>query len=140
MCVEEGNSCCSTPHQHRHKQQAMRCSCDLGTIPRFLYPSLLLLLAERRSYGYELISRLKDVGYEGVLPDPASVYKVLRRLEEDGAVKSEWDTSGSGPAKRVYSITPEGMDMLRLWAVSIADAKKALEKFLEAFQKRFGTC
>ena len=80
------------------------------------------------------------MGYEGVLPDPASVYKVLRRLEEDGAVKSEWDTSGSGPAKRVYSITPEGMDMLRLWAVSIADAKKALEKFLEAFQKRFGTC
>ncbi|MCQ5340773.1 MAG: PadR family transcriptional regulator [Candidatus Methanomethylicia archaeon] len=41
------------------------------------------------------------------------VYVMLRRMEEAGLVVSQWDTSGSGPAKRVYRITQDGIDYLK---------------------------
>lgn len=125
-------------HLKHHLRMAEECFCSVSAISRFLYPSLLLILSERESYGYDIIGRLGEVGYTEQAPDPATVYRVLRKLESDGAVKSEWDTSGSGPAKRVYSITPEGVEILRAWAVSIGRTKESLEKFLEVFRKRFG--
>ena len=125
-------------HHHHHLKMVEESVCSVSAISRFLYPALLLLLSEKESYGYDIIGRLGEVGYTDQAPDPATVYRVLRRLESDGAVKSEWDTSGPGPARRVYSITPEGVEFLRAWAVSIDRTKKSLEKFLEVFRERFG--
>jgi len=136
MC-ERGNEVHHKVSQHAHFDVSSRCLCHHGT--GFLHPSLLLLLAVKSSYGYELLSRLKEVGYGEWVPDAATIYKALRRLEREGMVKSEWDTSGSGPARRVYSITAEGAEMLRLWAASIARTKQMLEKFLEKFDAEFGS-
>jgi poly-beta-hydroxybutyrate-responsive repressor len=97
-----------------------------------------MLLAEGKSHGYELIEKLPEVGYLDSTPDPATAYKVLRRLEADGAVKSQWDTSGAGPAKRVYSITRDGEEMLAAWAASLKKNKESAEKFLKVFRKKFG--
>ena len=43
------------------------------------------------------------------------VYRHLRQMDEEGLVISSWDNEGDGPAKRIYSITPEGMEMLEMW-------------------------
>ena len=103
-----------------------------------LNPSLLLLLAESESHGYELVDKLPEAGFLSSMPDPATVYRVLHRLEEDGAVESKWDTSGAGPAKKVYSITPQGQDMLKAWGVTLREKKQSIEKFLKVLDKRFG--
>jgi poly-beta-hydroxybutyrate-responsive repressor len=107
-------------------------------LSRFLQPCLLMLLAEGESHGYDMMERLPEVGYLDSIPDPATVYKVLRKLEAHDMVKSEWDTSGAGPAKRVYSIAPDGEEMIRAWAVSLRKTKESVEKFLKVFQKKFG--
>lgn len=138
MFAESRQNHISHPHKTEH-HHSCQCTCHLGSIQGFLYPSLLLLLADKPSYGYELLARLKEVGYEEGLPDAGTVYRVLRRLEFERMVKSEWDTTGSGPAKRVYRITEEGMEMLRLWGTSVAKMKNALERFLQVFNKKFGS-
>lgn len=51
---------------------------------------------------------------EGQAP-PGMIYRHLRQLEEDGLVHSEWETEGTGPAKRMYRLTPEGEKVLEIW-------------------------
>ena len=76
-----------------------------GRIERFQVAALLLLLRERPAHGYDLLERLPSLlGDERV--DVGNLYRVLRRLEEQGLVSSEWDESVPGPAKRTYELTP----------------------------------
>ena len=99
---------------------------------RFIEPCLLLLLLEKPAHGYDLIARLQDFGF-GDNQDPGMVYRNLRRLEEQGAITSEWDTSGAGPAKRSYQVTASGRDLLKAWAETISLNIRTLKSFLERF-------
>ncbi len=40
------------------------------------------------------------------------VYGLLRRLERHGFIYSRWSVEESGPARRIYRITEEGLDYL----------------------------
>ena len=104
------------------------CRCDGGQPKNFARPCLLLLLAEAPAHGYELIERLRPFGFD--LSDPASIYKTLRLLEGDGHVTSEWELSARGPARRVYSITDDGHDMLQAWAHTLAKNREIISVFL----------
>lgn len=112
-----------------------RCRCVNAPMERFMQPCLLLLLLSRSTHGYELIQSLSEFGFiEGEI-DPGSVYRHLRRLEEDGLVSSEWQIQGSGPAKRLYRLTREGEEVLAAWAQTIAGNKARMEKFLSRYQE-----
>jgi poly-beta-hydroxybutyrate-responsive repressor len=104
------------------------CRCDGGQPKNFARPCLLLLLAEAPAHGYELIERLRPFGFD--LSDPASVYKTLRVLENDGHVTSEWELSARGPARRVYSITADGHEMLQAWTHTLTRNREILGMFL----------
>ena len=58
-------------------------------VERFVEPSLLLLLRERPLHGYELLERLPELGLEGRV-DIGNLYRLLRSLEDEGLVSSEW--------------------------------------------------
>lgn len=105
------------------------CRCDGGQPKNFTRPCLLLLLAEAPAHGYELLERLRPFGFD--LGDPASVYKTLRLMESDGHVTSEWELSTKGPARRVYSITADGSDMLQAWTHALTKNREILGMFLE---------
>src|SRR2546430_2725232 len=51
-----------------------------------LSPLLLWLLAERESYGYELVQRLRAAGLSGI--SEGTVYPALSRLEREGRITS----------------------------------------------------
>ena len=89
-----------------------------GRVERFQVPALLLLLREHRAHGYDLLDRLPEVTGEARV-DVGDLYRVLRSLEAQGLVASEWDESVPGPAKRVYELTAEGMQALDRWAARI---------------------
>ncbi len=67
---------------------------------------ILRLLADRESYGYELVQRLHDVGLAGI--SDGSVYPALARLEREGLIGSRLVASTSGPARKYYRPTPDG--------------------------------
>lgn len=128
------SECCETNFQKEHHHETERCQCPGGRMTRFLQPRLLLLFAKmKQSYGYELIEHIGDFGFEEETLDVGAIYRNLRNMEKEGLVTSEWDTKGTGPARRLYRLTPDGEEMLHSWAVSIQQRKTALERFLEAY-------
>jgi len=59
-------------------------------------------------YGYSLLKLLSEQGLE---IDQGTLYPLLRRLESQGLLSSDWNTEGSRP-RRYYVISPEGQDLL----------------------------
>ena len=108
------------------------CSCKVERVPNFIQPRLLLELAKKPAHGYELLEHLSEGG--DTTPDPGNLYRVLRMLEEDGLVSSNWDTQNTGPARRVYELTDQGMEFLRAWAVTIRQTNQSLNRFLSDYQ------
>ena len=111
------------------------CNCPGGKTERFIQPCLLLALRTKPSYGYELLEKIIAFGFLDGPVDPGMVYRHLRKLEEDGFVSSTWDTSGTGPARRYYSLTTEGDELLRDWIPFMERNLKSLQKFLHLFQE-----
>jgi len=111
------------------------CQCKVERVPNFAQPRLLLELAKKTSHGYELIERL---GQEGnASPDPGNFYRMLRSLEEEELVCSTWDTQNSGPARRVYELTDQGMEFLHAWAITINQTHQSLVRFLSEYETLF---
>lgn len=67
---------------------------------------LLKLLAEQESYGYELVTRVHELGLTGVAD--GSIYPALSRLERDGHVVSRLVPSQQGPARKYYRLSERG--------------------------------
>lgn len=114
------------------------CDCRGARMEGLLQPCLLLLLYERSTHGYELIEKMNCLGLWDGVPDAGAVYRHLRRLEEEGLVRSQWLTDGPGPARRRYEITPEGIEYLHQRAATIRRKKTALEAFLRRYDAIFG--
>jgi len=68
--------------------------------------ALMRLLAERESYGYELVTRLHELGLTEV--QDGSVYPALGRLERDGQVTSRLVASTGGAARKYYRLSAPG--------------------------------
>ena len=51
-------------------------------------------------HGYELIERLPEIAGSETHVDVGNLYRVLRALEEEGIVASEWSADLPGPVNR----------------------------------------
>lgn len=104
-----------------------------GGLPRnFLRPCLLLLLGEYPSHGYDLLSRLADLGLRAT--DPGGLYRTLRTMEKEGLVDSRWETSQAGPARRTYEVSEEGREWLHAWAGALSESRRIISTFLERYE------
>jgi len=101
-------------------------------VERFSEPALLLLLRERPAHGYELLDALPELIGESRV-DMGNLYRVLRALEEDGLVHSEWQADAPGPAKRMYELSPEGKRLLDEWAAALARSRERIDRFLDRY-------
>jgi len=63
---------------------------------------------DEEQYGYSLLKLLSDKGLE---IDQGTLYPLLRRLEAQGLLSSDWNTEGSRP-RRYYVISTEGQKLL----------------------------
>src|SRR3954469_20484911 len=101
----------------------------------WLTPVALLTLREKSSYGYELMNRIAQFGFEAI--NPGTLYRALRHMEKEGLCESEWETSnGAGPACRVYSVTDSGESYLFSWAEGCKEYQRVLDSFYLAYTDR----
>lgn len=105
----------------------------IGPPRNYLRPCLLLLLAEGHSHGYELLDQLAELGLPHV--DPGGVYRCLRAMDEDGLVRSAWEPSSAGPARRIYRLAEEGQDWLDVMAGSLAELSRGLDTYRDRYQR-----
>ena len=81
---------------------------------------------QNKQYGYSLIRYLE--GY-GIFIGADTLYPLLRRLDRQGILSSEWDTSSSNPRK-YYMLTEQGYNSYRLlrddWYSLTANINKVL--------------
>src|SRR5436190_6606390 len=104
-------------------------------VERFSEPAVLLLLRERPAHGYELLEALPALTGE-MRVDMGNLYRVLRALEEDGLVQSEWNADAPGPAKRTYELSAEGRRLLDEWAAALRRSRERIDGFLERYEGR----
>ena len=99
-------------------------------VERFGEPGLLVLLADGPTHGYHLLERLPEVVAQERV-DVGNVYRELRALEDEGLVASEWRGDLPGPAKRTYTLTPEGEAVLASWVVAVEELRGELKVFVD---------
>jgi len=119
----------------KRKSQATGTRSRSGKAERYIQPSLLLGLKIKPSYGYELINSIPEFGFVRGQAPPGMIYRHLRGLEEDGLVQSEWQTEGTGPARRIYRLTPEGDEALALWIDYMQKQADNLTHFIGEYHK-----
>jgi len=64
---------------------------------------------KRPHYGYSLLQKMKDSNIE---IEANTLYPLLRRLDKQGILHSEWDTNESRPRK-YYTISKQGEALLK---------------------------
>jgi PadR family transcriptional regulator PadR len=94
----------------------------------YLIASVLAALNVEQ-YGYSLRKRLAD---EGLDVDEGTLYPLLRRLETQGLLASEWREEGKRN-KRFYRLSASGAAMLGL----LLDEWRALDAALSGLLREF---
>ena len=67
--------------------------------------------------------------YFNDVPQPGVLYRHLRNLEQDGMVTSSFE-QGSGPARKVYTLTESGGEYLETWISNLRQLQSDLNRFL----------
>ncbi len=66
-----------------------------------------LVVLQQPGYGYALLETLARAGFD---VEANTLYPLLRRLESQGLLESDWNTDDARPRK-FYRTTPEGMQV-----------------------------
>jgi PadR family transcriptional regulator PadR len=86
-----------------------------------------LRLLENPGYGYGLLEELEERGFP---TDANTLYPLLRRLEKQGFLTSEWNTDEARPRK-FYRTSDAGMRL----AIALTDDFRAIAAAIETLPK-----
>jgi DNA-binding PadR family transcriptional regulator len=76
---------------------------------------VLEIIGRGETYGYEIASTLRDLGFVDVVE--GTVYTILLRLEKNALVDIEKKPSTMGPPRKFYSLTDAGRaELSAFWA------------------------
>jgi PadR family transcriptional regulator PadR len=101
-----------------------------------LRPSLLLMLAEKQSHGYELIDQLESWGFDPECLDSSIIYRDLRDMEDMGLIESSWDEEDSkGPKRRVYQLREQGWEQLEAWLENLTHIQEQIADLIDRYQQ-----
>lgn len=74
---------------------------------------LLSIIREEASYGYEMVSKLRERGLD--LASEGSIYPLLSRLQKQGMIEGYLVQSSEGPARKYYRMSKKGLEVLEQW-------------------------
>ena len=104
----------------------------MARIERYVEPALLLTLRDGSTHGYDLGEALEELVGERV--DLGNLYRMLRKLEEDGVVSSTWRDDLPGRAKRDYQLTERGAALLDTWMSALDGALDRITELKERYE------
>ncbi|MFS0559228.1 PadR family transcriptional regulator [Terribacillus sp. 179-K 1B1 HS] len=94
---------------------------------------LLSIIAERETYGYEMVEKLAAYGFTMV--SEGSIYPLLLRMKKEGLVTTTSKTLPSGgPKRKYYQLTAEGRTELADFKVRWAEVSSSVNNILRREQ------
>lgn len=75
-------------------------------------PIVLAILSEGDSYGYAILTRVRELSGGRMEWTDGMLYPVLHRLERLGHVEARWEVSENGRRRKYYRITRAGRTQL----------------------------
>ena len=83
---------------------------------------------KQNQYGYSLLQALEE---KGVSIEAGTLYPLMRRLESQGLLTSEWDTTESRPRK-YYRLSEDGIkiyeSLIEEWQRMVKDMNRLMEE------------
>ena len=64
-------------------------------------------------HGYGIARRIEQISGDLLAVNQGTIYPVLLRLEQEGAIASEWGASENNRRARFYRLTPAGQKLLQ---------------------------
>ncbi len=101
-------------------------------LERFSEPVVLAALRNGPAHGYDLAEFLRSWIPEERI-DLGNLYRMLRSMENDGIVRSNWTENEPGRAKRMYELTEDGAQLLDAWITSLRSAGNTIAAFLDEY-------
>ncbi|MCC6602571.1 MAG: helix-turn-helix transcriptional regulator [Anaerolineae bacterium] len=74
---------------------------------------ILLLLHQEERYAYEMTAVIAEMSQGTVVVDEKSVYRALKRFEDNQIIQSSLRKSDVGPPRRYFRLTKLGETLLR---------------------------
>ena len=87
----------------------------------------VLALLRQRQYGYSLVSGLES---HGISIEAGTLYPLLRRLEKQGLLDSEWDVDQSRP-RRYYVLNASGLKILAQLSAEWMGMTQAIQDLIQ---------
>lgn len=89
---------------------------------------ILIVLSQlfEKEYGYSLLQKLID---KGVNIEAGTLYPLMRRLESQGLLVAEWDTTESRPRK-YYTLSDEGYELYHFLLEEWNDITNEMSKLI----------
>ncbi|UWG97604.1 MAG: helix-turn-helix transcriptional regulator [Candidatus Dehalobacter alkaniphilus] len=114
-----------------------KCSCEGYNLDKLIQPKILVLLNKHHEglHGYRIIEILNHQPLWNEPVDSTGIYRALKIMEEKKLLLSDWDTSGTGPAKKVYKITEPGRICLNNWVKTLKKYQESILLILSDFEK-----
>lgn len=90
--------------------------------------AIISLIKDKPAHGGEIYQSLKEK-FEIDAPR-GIIYNLLRRMEGDSLILSNWDIHESGPAKRIYRITDDGLEYVKAALERLRKSRKMINILL----------
>lgn len=90
---------------------------------------IVKIISNEETYGYEIVSRLQDYGFDDV--KEGSTYPILVRLEKKKIISSVYKESPLGPKRKYYFLTDTGREFLREFELVWNDVKKSVDRIMK---------
>ncbi len=92
----------------------------------------LSIIAEEEAYTSDIIQKLKDAD---LIVVEGTLYPLLSRLKESKLLKYNWKESTSGPPRKYYQITEEGLVFLsqlqETWDNLVTAVNKSTKNYIK---------
>jgi len=83
-------------------------------------------------HGYGIARRIEQISGDLLSVNQGTLYPVLLRLEQEGAVKSDWGASENNRRARYYRLTREGRRQLHTEVQDWRQTTEIVARFLSA--------
>ena len=110
-----------------------KCICSGKSLDRMLRPAALTILRNHAHglHGYAVERELQSFKFfVKQPPDYTGLYRLLKRMDEEGLLSSRESDSEAGPSKRIYRLTDRGRNCLARWLDSLTEYQEMLGDLL----------